>query len=392
VNLGTVAVKNVLRNRFRAALTVAGVAVAIITFMILRTLVYAWTSGADYAARDRVVTRNKITFVMPLPKRYLDQVRAAQHVKLATCADWFGAKDPKHDREFFGQFAVDRDTYFLVYDDMAVPPDQLAAWKADKQGAIIGDVLAKKMGWKIGDKVILSSGIYPREGDWEFHIDGIYEAKAKSVDRSSFIFDRKLLADEPSLAGRVDGNVGWITSRVDDPKAAADVGVALDKVFDDQEIQTLSQDEHAFNASFLASISAVLTAVDIISVVILIIMMLILGNTIAMGVRERTNEYGVLKALGFSGGHIAGFIVGESIVISVIGGVLGLALSYPFIQNVLGRYLEENMGTFFPYFNIDPRTTVMALGLAVLLGGIAAAWPAYRASQLKVVDALRRVA
>jgi putative ABC transport system permease protein len=391
VNLATVAAKNVLRNRFRTVLTIAGVAAAIFTFMALRTLVYAWTSGADYARRDRVVTRNKVTFVMPVPKRYVAMVRAAPHIRLTTYADWFGGKDPKHDHEFFGQFAVDPDTYFDVYDDMAVPPDQLAAWKADKQGAIVGDVLAKKMGWKVGDKVILESGIYPREGDWEFHISAIYQAKARSVDRSTFIFNRNYIADDPNLARRLD-YVGWIVSRVDDPKASADVGVALDKLFDDQEIQTLSQDEHAFNASFLASISAVLTAVDIVSVVILLIMMLILGNTIAMGVRERTNEYGVLKALGFSGGHIAWFIIGESIVIGAIGGAVGLLLSYPMLEKGLGRFLEENMGQFFPYFTIDPRMAVVAFILALALGALAAAIPAYRAAHLHVVDALRRVA
>jgi len=390
VNLASLAGRNILRNKFRAALTVLGVAVAVLTFMLLRTIVYAWTSAADFASKDRVVTRHKITFVQTLPKRYIDDVRNAPHVKVATYANWFGGKDEKHDKEFFGAFGVDPTTYFVVYDDVAVTKEAMDSFLHDPQAAIVGDVLAKKMGWKVGDKVVLTSGIYPRQGDWDFHIVGIYEAKARSVDRSTFLFRWDYLND--SLPQARKDQIGWIVSRVDQPSQSAQIGVALDKIFDEKDTQTLSQDEHSFNASFLAMFSAVLTAVDIISIVILLIMMLVLGNTIAMGVRERTNEYGVLKALGFTGGHIAWFIVGESMLIAVVGGALGVAISYPFVQEGMGRWIEENMGAYFPYFRINPVTTAVAGALALVLGVVAAAIPAYRASQLRVVDALRRVA
>jgi putative ABC transport system permease protein len=390
MNLASLAGRNILRNKFRAALTIVGVAIAVLTFMLLRTIVFAWTSGAEYASKDRVVTRHKITFVQPLPKRYIEDVRNTPHIKIATFANWFGGKDEKHDREFFGAFAVDHTTYFTVYDDIAITKEASDAFLHDPQAAIVGDVLAKKMGWKPGDKVVLTSGIYPRQGDWDFHIVGIYEAKARSVDRSSFIFRWDYLND--SLPQARKDMIGWIVSRVDQPSQSAQIGVAIDKIFDEKDTQTLSQDEHSFNASFLAMFSAVLTAVDIISIVILVIMMLVLGNTIAMGVRERTNEYGVLKALGFSGGHIAWFIIGESMLIAIVGGALGVAVSYPFVQEGMGRWIEENMGSYFPYFRIDPKTTVVAGVLALILGAVAAAIPAYRASKLRVVDALRRVA
>jgi putative ABC transport system permease protein len=390
VNLASLAARNILRNKFRALLTIFGVAVAILTFLLLRTIVYAWTVGAEFASKDRVVTRHKITFVQPLPRRYIDDVRGAPHIKVSTYANWFGGKDEKHDHEFFGAFGVDPTTYFQVYDDMAVPKDQMEAFLHDPQAALVGDVLAKKMGWKPGDKVVLTSGIYPRQGDWDFHIVGMYEAKSKVVDRSSFIFRWDYLND--NLSQNRKDYIGWIVSRVDQPSQSAQIGVALDKIFDEKETQTLSQDEHSFNASFLAMFSAILTAVDIVSIVILVIMMLVLGNTIAMGVRERTNEYGVLKALGFTGGHIAMFIACESMLIAALGGGLGIALAYPFVQEGMGRWIEENMGSYFPYFRIDPKATVAAAVLALALGAIAAAIPAYRASQLKVVDALRRVA
>ncbi len=385
------AAKNLLRNKGRTALTVLGVAIAILTFVTLRTLVYSWTSAAEFAAKDRVVTRHKVTFVMPLPKRYIDDVRGSSDVKVATYASWFGGKDPRHDKEFFSTLAVDPDTFFLVYDEMSVPAEQLAKWKENRSGAIVGDVLARKLGWKVGDKVTLESGIFPAELDkpWTFTIEGIYTATKKSVDRSTFLFHWSYI-NESQTGSRKD-RIGWIVSRVNDPSRTADVGVTLDRVFDVRDIQTRSQDEASFNASFLAGISAVLGAVDIVSGVILLIMMLVLGNTIAMGVRERTFEYGVLRAMGFLPHQIGMFIVGESALIGLIGGFFGVALSYPLIERGIGRWMEENMGNFFPYFRVPLPTIGLAMALALGLALLAAAIPALLASRLRVTEALRRV-
>jgi putative ABC transport system permease protein len=388
MTLAGLAVRNLARNKFRVALTVLGVAIAIIAFLLLRTVIWAWASGAEYAARDRVVTRHKVTFVMALPKRYYADVLQAPHIKTATWANWFGGKDPKHDNEFFSTLAVDPATYFVVYDEMKVPTDALAAWKADKQGAIVGDVLAKKLGWKVGDKITLQSGIVG--GDWQLNIDGIYEASARSVDRSTLLFHWDYVNDSLPAARR--DMVGWIISRVDDPAHVADIGVGLDKLFDDRETQTLSQDERSFNTSFLAMFSAVLKAMDVISAVILVIMTLVLGNTIAMGVRERTGEYGVLRAIGFLPGHVALWVFCEALVIGTMGGLLGACLAWPFINLFMGRIIEESMGSFFPYFRLEPTTVLLGVGLAAVLGGVAAMIPAWRASKLRVVDAVRRVA
>jgi putative ABC transport system permease protein len=388
MTLTGLAVRNLARNRFRAALTAVGVAIAIVAFLLLRTVTWAWESGAEYAAKDRVVTRHKVTFVMTLPKRYVEDVRNAPHVKSVTWANWFGGKDPKHDREFFSTLAVDPATYFDVYDELSVPPEQLDAWKHDKQGVIVGDVLAKKLGWSVGDKVQLESGIYP--GEWSFTVDSIYTTTARSMDRSTALFHWDYMNDTLPAQGR-DG-VGWIVSRVDEPGRSADVGLALDRIFDDRDTQTRSQDERSFNASFLAMFSAVLKAMDIVSGVILVIMTLILGNTIAMGVRERTSEYGVLRAIGFLPSHVAIWVVGESLVLGAVGGILGVGLALPFINLVVGRFIEENMGSFFPYFRLVPANMLLAVVLAAVLGGAAAVIPAWRASQLRVVDAVRRVA
>ncbi len=387
------AARNLLRNRVRTTLTILGVAVAILTFVLLRTISYAWTAGAEYAAKDRLVTRHKITFVMSLPKRYIDDVRNMPGIKTATYANWFGGKDPAHETEFFGSFAVDTSTYFEVLSEISVPPDAMATWKADRSGAIVGDVIAKKLGWKVGDKVTLESGIYPSldaSKPWSFTIDGVYTATAKSVDRSSFIFHWDYMNE--GLPENRRNEIGWINSRVTDPSHSADAALALDRMFETREIQTLTQDERAFATSFLAGISAILKAVDIVSIVILLIMMLILGNTIAMGVRERTNEYGVLRAIGFLPSHITAFIVGEATLIGAAGGAVGLLIAYPVVEKGLGRWLEENMGSFFPYFRIAPTDAALAMGLALALGIVAAILPALGASKLRVTDALRRVA
>jgi putative ABC transport system permease protein len=388
MTLTGLAVRNLGRNRFRVVLTSLGVAVAVVLFLLLRTVVWAWASGAEWSAKDRVVTRHKVTFVMELPKRYVEDVRNAPHIKTITWANWFGGKDPKHDREFFATIAVDPASYFTVYDEAKVPPDQFAAWKADKQGAIVGDVLAKKMGWKVGDDLILQSGIYP--GDWQFHISGIYEATARSIDRSTFLFHYDYVND--SLPPERKDRVGWIVSRVDDPAHVADIGVGLDKLFEDRDTPTLSQDERSFNASFLAMFSTILTAMDYISLVVLAIMLLIIGNTIAMGVRERTNEYGVLRAIGFRPRHIVLWIVVESVSVGILGGLLGLAFAWPLINLGFGRFIEENMGGFFPYFRLETGNIALGLATAALLGILASVIPAWRASKLEVVDAVRRVA
>jgi putative ABC transport system permease protein len=388
MTLTGLALRNLGRNKFRVVLTALGVAIAIVAFLLLRTVIWAWASGAEWSAKDRVVTRHKVTFVMSLPKRYVEDVRNAPHVKAVTWANWFGAKDPKHDREFFATLAVDPASYFTVYDEMKVPPDQMETFLHDKQGAIVGDVLARKLGWKVGDKVILQSGIYP--GDWQMNIDGIYEATARSVDRSTMVFHWDYMND--GLPPERRDNVGWIVSRVDTPGQVADIGVGLDKIFEDRDTPTLSQDERSFNASFLAMFSSILKAMDIMSAVILVIMMLILGNTIAMGVRERTNEYGVLRAIGFLPRHITIWIVGESLALGLLGGVWGLLLAWPIINLGFSRFVEENMGGFFPYFRLETANMVLGLSLAALLGVGASMIPAWRASKIRVVDAVRRVA
>jgi putative ABC transport system permease protein len=387
MNLATVAVKNIARNKFRAVLTIFGVAVAILTFVLLRTVIWSWTAAVEQSATDRIGIRHKVTFIMSMPKKYVYEVREIPGVKAAAYSNWFGAKDPKHEHEFFATIAVEPDDLLKVFDEYKVRPEQVEAWKQNRRGALVGDVLAKKMGWKIGDRVTLRGTIYP--GDWQFEISGIYTATRASVDRSTFYLQWKYMNE--SLPATRQDQVGWIAARIDQPARSAEICRAIDTKFDDHDVQTLCMSERAMQASFLGMMSAVLSAVDVVSIVILVIMTLILGNTIAMGVRERTREYGTLRAIGFVPKHIVLFVLGESLVTGALGGLLGLLLSYPIVEKGLGRFLEENMGAFFPFFRIQSSIAVLAVLLALALSAVAAAVPAYRTTRLKTVEALRQV-
>jgi putative ABC transport system permease protein len=388
MTLTALAVRNLARNKFRAFLTIVGVAIAIVAFLLLRTVTWAWAAGPELAPKDRLVTRHKITLAMALPKRYVADVRNAPHIKAATWENFFAGKDPRHDSEIFASFAVDPSTFFDVYDEVVIDKEQRDRFTHDKQGAVVGDLLAKRLGWKLGDRVILRSGLLP--GDWEFNIDGIYTATAQTVDRASFILDWNYVNDNIPAERR--DMVGWIVSRVDDPRRSGEIGIELDKMFDERDTQTRSQDERSMNASFLGMFSAILTAMNVISAVILAIMTLILGNTIAMGVRERTGEYGVLRAIGFLPGHVALWVVCESLVMGMLGGILGTAVAWPFINLFIGKLIEEHMASFFPYFGLQVAHIALAMGLSALLAAAASAIPAWRASKLQVIDAVRRVA
>ncbi len=387
IRLFLIAARNLKRSWFRTLFTVAGAAVALVAFIMLRTVLWAWNVGAEYAAQDRLGTRHKVSFVMQLPKRYIQDVRGVQGVKDATYANWFGARIPNKPDEFFANMAVDDESYLRVIDEIQITDEEKKNWMADKRGAIVGQVLAKKMGWKVGQKVILEGTIYP--GDWEFTIDGIYSASRKSLDESQFFFHWDYL-NESLPADRRD-QIGWIMTRITDTGRSGEISQSIDRIFDERDTQTVTMSERNMQVSFMAGFSAILTALNIVSIIILGIMLLILGNTIAMGVRERTREYAVLRAIGFEPWHVRFFVIAEAATLGVVSGAVGLAIAYPFVNNVVGRALEENMGAWFPYFRIEPKTAVLAVIIAIALAALASLVPSIQAGRISVTDALRRV-
>ena len=388
MTLTSIAARNIGRNKLRTTLTVSVVAIATLFFILLRTVVWSWTSRSEFSTKDRIATRHKVSFVMQLPKRYIEEITQIPGVTAVCYANWFGAKDPKNEQ---GLLRHHRDRSRAPSSTSTTrssrPRLEKQACFADRQGALVGDALAKKKGWKVGDKVTLAGTIYP--GDWAFNISGIYTTTTTNVDRSTLWFHWDYLNE--SLPERRKDLVGWIVTSIADSSASGRISKEIDAKFDDRDLQTLTMSEAALNQSFLGMFSAVLKAIDIVSIVITLIMALILGNTIAMGVRERTNEYGVLRAIGFLPSHIVRFILAEGLVIGLLGGAVGVLLGYPVVNNGMGRLIEENMGNMFPHFRVQPQIAAFAFALALLLGLVAAILPARKASKLQVVDALRRV-
>jgi putative ABC transport system permease protein len=388
MNLATYARRNLFRRRGRTILTIIAVTLAVVIFCAIRTFIVAWNAGADEAAADRIATRHKVSITMQLPKHYIDELREVPGVKAATWANWFAAKDPKERIPFFAGFAVDQNTWFDVQDDMKVAPDQLAAWKETANGAIIGDSLAKTFGVQVGSDLVIASDIYP--GDWKFRIVGIYTALRKTVDRNILVFRWDFLNNDPRAVYSKE-KLGWMVSRITDATHSADIAKRIDAKFDAQDDQTLTMSERAFALSFLGGFAAVLSAFKIVSLVILLIMTLILANTLAMSVRERTHEYGVLRAIGFPPGHILGFILGESLLVALVGGLCGVGLVVLLINHALGPAMEANMAGVFQHFFTPGWVLAVALGAAAVLGLAAGAVPAILASRLKITDALRRL-
>jgi putative ABC transport system permease protein len=386
MNLATIAIKNTRRNLFRTVLTIVGVAVAMLAFLLIRTVLSAWLVGVEFSAKDRLATRHKITFVMTLPKRYVEDVTHVPGVTAVTWFNWFGGKVPGKEDQFFGTMAVDAKSFLKVYDEVTVPAEQQATWIQDRKGALVGQQLANQFGWKPGDHITLEGTIFP--GQWEFNVDAVYATTRKSIDQSSLYFHWDYLNE--SLPEIQREQVGWIASRVPDASQAATVAKRIDALFEPRDVQTLSMSERAMNVSFLGMISTLLDAMQIVSLVILLIMMLILGNTIAMGVRERTHEYGVLRAIGFMPKHLSLFVIAEATVLGLLGGALGVAIGIPLIDQGVGRFMEESFTGLFPYFRVLQRDAVIAVALSVALAVIAAIIPAYQAGKLNVIDALRK--
>ena len=387
MGLFRIAARNLGRNWLRTILTVLGAAVALIAFILLRTVLSSWETGAEYAAKDRLGTRHKVTFTMQLPKRYIDDVRGVKGVKDATWANWFGGKDPRRPDDFFATLAVDPPSFLPVMDELLLSDEDKTRWLSDKRGAIVGDVLAKKLGVKVGDKFTLQGSIYP--GDWEFTIAGIYTAARKSLDRSQFLFHWSYLNDTVPEAQK--DQIGWIMTRIDDPSKSADIAAGIDRIFDERDTQTVSMSERNMQLSFMAMFGAILTVLNLVSIIILVIMLMILGNTIAMGVRERTREYAVLRAIGFLPSHVRMFVLGEAVVLGIVAGAVGVGIAYPFVNGFMGKAIEENMSAWFPYFRVEPGVAITAMIIAVVLSTLAALIPSIQAGRISVTEALRRV-
>ena len=377
--------KNMLRHKLRTFLTILGITIAVTAFGLLRTVVTAWYVGVEASSANRLITRHSVSFIFPLPLSYRDRIAKLDGVERVTFMNWFGGVyiDKK---QFFARMAIDAETFFDVYPEMLIPKDQLQAFKQDRSGCIIGEQLVERYNLKIGDVVPIEGDIYP--GRWEFTVRGIYKPRDKSTDPSNMLFqwrylEEKMRQDWPQRAGVV----GWYVCEIKDPNKAAVISSQIDEFFKNSPAETKTETERAFTLGFLSMFSSVITSMNIISFVIIGIILLVLGNTMIMAARERIREYAVLKTLGFSTFHLIGLIGGESLAIALMGGAIGIALTFPMTDGFANAVPKG----WFPVFIVEPITLVLACSAAILVGIIAAIFPIHRTLNTKIVDGLRQI-
>ena len=379
--------KNAFRYRLRAFLTMIGLVVAISAFGLLRTIVDAWYAGVDATSSTRLITRSSISLTFPLPLNYAERIKAAEGVSGLSWANWFGGVYIT-ERNFFAQFAIDPASYLALYPEFVLSEAEKTAFFRDRQGCIVGRKLARKFGWKLGDTVALRGTIYP--GTWSFTVRGIYQGKDAGTDEQQLFIHWKLLAE--TIRARAGGGaqadyVGVYVVGIKNPDDAPVVSQRIDELFKNSLAETLTETEKAFQLGFVSMSEAILLAVQAVSFIIILIIMAVMANTMTMTARERIAEYATLKALGFAPSFVVKLLLGESLLIALIGGAMGMALTFP-----LARAFVNAAGTLFPIFNVSWLTMALQLLASLVVGAVAAAWPAWKMSRIDIAQGLKHVA
>jgi putative ABC transport system permease protein len=377
--------RNSLRHRLRTALTTLGIVVAVLAFGLLRTVIDAWYAGAEAASSTRLVTRNAISLVFPLPINYAERIRQVPGVERITWANWFGGVYIS-ERNFFPQFAVDPRSYLELFPEFVVEPDQLKAFLTDRKGCAVGRKLAQTYGWKLGDTVPLRGTIFP--GNWEFVVRAIYRGRESKTDEAQFFFHWGYLNEtlRKSAPKRAD-STGIYFVGIDDADRAAEISAAIDSTFRNSLAETLTETEKAFQLGFVSMSEGIVAAIRIVSFLVILIIMAVMANTMAMSARERLSEYATLKALGFRPAYLRRLIAGESLLIALAGGAIGIALTFPVAQA-----FGAKMGTLFPVFQVSTETIALQAAAALVVGAVAAVVPSIRASRVRIAEGLRAVA
>lgn len=380
--------KNVMRHPLRTLLTFLGIAIVTFAFGFIRTAISAWYAGVEAAASNRLVVINSTSLMFPLPVSHREKIAQIPGVEKVGIGTWFAAyyKDPK---DFFANFAVD-DEYLAMYSEFVVPPEQLAAYKQERNACVIGRKLASRFGWKLGDIVQLTGTVY--YGQWDFVVRGIYDGANATTDETAFMFhwdyvNERMKAEMPDMAD----HPGWFVVQIAKGADPVAVGEAIDANFKNSPAETKTETERAFNLSFVSMAGTIMTAMEIISVVVVLIILLVLANTMAMTARERMSEYAVLKTLGFRPFHIVGLIGGESLFIALGGFAVGLGMLVYIFKNFSVAITKLSNG-FFGIFNLTNNTIALTFASALLVGLVAAAFPTWRAVRMRIADGLHRIA
>lgn len=376
---------NLQRRKLRTLLTLLSVFVAFLLYGLLCTVKEAFTAGVTLAGADRLIVRHKVSLIMNLPVTYRARMERIPGVAAAMHWTWFNGIYQNEPKNFFGSFPVDPEPLLAMYPEYLLPEDQKQAWLKTRTGAMVGRTLANRFNWKIGDRVQLTSPIWPRKGDqaWEFEIAGIFDGAKKGTDTSGFFF-RYDYFDEARSYG--EGLVGWYVARVSDPERAVEVAKAIDAEFANSPYETKAEPEGAFAQGFVQQVGNIGTILVAILSAVFFTILLVTGNTMAQAVRERTGELGVLKAMGFPDGLVLGLVLFESCVIALVGGLAGLGAAW------LVTAGGSPVPAMLPVFYLPPRDLLYGVGFVAALGIAAGILPALQAMRLQIADALRRSA
>jgi putative ABC transport system permease protein len=374
---------NLFRKKARLILTIGSFAVALFLFTFLAVVKGAFSRGTELAGADRLVVINRAGLIQVIPLAYDEKILRIPGVKAVTHNNWFGGVY-QDEKNFFPQFVVDVENQRQVMTEMRVPDDQWNNFVNDRQGAVVGATLAKRFGWKVGDRVPLKNALYGPTKTWEFNIDGIYKNDHVGGDESQFWLQWKYFDENvPSV---MKGSIGWYVLKLDSPDDAVRVAKAIDTEFANSSTETKTETESAFQAGFAKQLGNIEFLILTIGSVVFFTLLLVTGNTMAISIRERTSELAVLKAIGFTDRFVLFFVLGESLVIALIGGLLGLSLAVVAIP-VVGAALNG----LLPPLILSVTGLSLGLVFALLVGAASGLLPGLGAMRLRVVDALRRV-
>jgi putative ABC transport system permease protein len=374
---------NLFRKKIRLILTIGSFAVALFLFTFLAVVRSAFSRGTELAGADRLVVINRAGLINVIPLSYRDKILQIKGVKAVTHNNWFGGVY-QDEKNFFPQFVIDPENQRQVMTEMRVPDDEWNNFVKDRQGAVVGAGLAKRFGWKVGDRIPIKNALYGPTKTWEFVLDGIYHNDHPGGDESQFWLQWKYF--DETVPSVIKSQVGWYVVKLDSPDDAVSVAAAIDRGFANSSTETKTETESAFAAGFAKQLGNIELLILTIGGVVFFTLLLVTGNTMAISVRERVGELAVLKAIGYPDRYILFFVLSESLLIALIGGLIGLGLAVLAIP-VVGAKL----GSLLPPLLLSVSALSLGLAFAVFVGVASGLLPGIGAMRLRVVNALRRV-